>query len=83
MENSGNEPFAIDADGSVLREVTGFFREYPFLLVDEQRLAVLLCRPLSMVSNAVKTLEATGVLRRSGEDTLICMAGQMAELKSD
>jgi hypothetical protein len=83
MENYGSETFAIDADGSVLREVAGFFKEHPFLLVDEKRLAILLCRPLQMISEAVRTLEATGVLRRKGEETLICIAGQMADMKSE
>jgi len=75
MENYGKEAgFTCDAEESVLKEVAAFFEDHPFLLVDEKRLAVLLCRPLQMISQAVRALEDAGFLGRRDEETLICIA---------
>jgi hypothetical protein len=83
MGYSGSGSFAPDADGSVLREVADFFTQHPFLLVDEKRLAVLLCRPLKMICDSVRALENAGFLIRKDEGTLICMATEMAKLSSE
>lgn len=68
---------------SVEREVVGFFKDHPFLLVSESRLAALLCRPPEMVEAAVGALEETGFLARRGEETLLCVEDSMAEVKTD
>jgi hypothetical protein len=57
--------------GSVEREVIGFFRSNPFLLVSEGRLASLLCRPPEMVREAVMALEDAGLLSRRYGETLL------------
>ncbi|OFW59023.1 MAG: hypothetical protein A2W01_09800 [Candidatus Solincola sediminis] len=83
MEEFGEgAEFAVDADGSVLREVAHFFKENPFLLIDEKRLATLLCRPLQMVSQSVSTLERAGFLGRRDEETLVCIAGDLVYASS-
>ena len=61
----------IEGERSVEKEVLGFFREHPFLLVSENRLAALLCRPLDMVSEAVKAMEMKGLLARKDNQTLL------------
>jgi hypothetical protein len=68
---------------SVEREVASFFKDYPFLLVSEKRLASLLCRPLEMVEEAVVALEKTGFLTRKGEETLLCTEDYMAGVLSE
>lgn len=84
MENYGERPaLALDVSGSVQREVAGFFKEYPFLLVDEKRLAVLLCRPIEMVSEAVRLLEEAGFLARRDKETLTCISEDLAAVKSE
>ncbi|MDY6795655.1 MAG: hypothetical protein SWK76_10325 [Actinomycetota bacterium] len=72
MGNNVNEnnPGAV-GERSVEKEVLGFFREHPFLLVSESRLAALLCRPLDMVSEAVKAMEMKGLLARKDNQTLL------------
>jgi hypothetical protein len=67
-ENGSYFTEGISSSRSVQREVVGFFRTHPFLLVSESRLASLLCRPPEMVCEAVKVLEEEGLLtRRYGE----------------
>ncbi len=56
---------------AVEKEVAEFFRQHPFLLVSEDRLAVLLCRPRGMVQKAVREMERAGLLRRKDADTVI------------
>jgi hypothetical protein len=66
----------------VREEVVRFFRDHPFLLVSEGRLAVLLCRPVEMVVAAVNALEREGFLFRKGEETLLCAEGCLVEAKT-
>ena len=72
MENYCNQAIEKSTEsGSVRCEVIGFFRANPFLLVNEGRLASLLCRPREMVREAVEDLERAGLLtRRFGEALL-------------
>ena len=84
MENFGEGPaYTLEGSGTVEREVAGFFRDLPFLLVSERRLAALLCRPLGMVVEAVRVLEEEGFLTRKGEDTLVCAEGNLAEVQTE
>ena len=80
MENNGiltvRQSAACDA---VTREVIGFFKANPFLLVTEGRLAALLCRPPEMVCEAVHTLEAAGLLKRRYGDALLGVEESLAE----
>ncbi len=59
------------ASGSVRREVTALFKANPFLLVSEERLASLLCRPPAMVHEAVRALEEAGFLTREYGEALL------------
>ena len=71
MEYYGNEIDRDVANISVQKEVIGFFKSNPFLLVSETRLASLLCRPPEIVCEAVRSLEEAGLLtRRYGEALL-------------
>lgn len=65
----------------VRKEVLVFFKDHPFLLVSEERLAALLCRPLDMVAAAVRSLEHDGFLTRKDEETLLCSEDYMSEVK--
>ena len=67
------------ASGAVTKEVVGFFKENPFLLVTEGRLAALLCRPPGMVSEAVQALEEAGLLRRRYGDALLGVEENLAK----
>ena len=60
-----------EESASVQREVLGFFKDHPFLLVSEGRLASLLCRPPSMVCEAVRELERAGLLARRYDGVLL------------
>lgn len=68
---------------SVEREVIGFFKEHPYLLVSEERLAALLCRPLHMVGQAVKYMEETGLLARKDSRTLIGIGESLEKIKNE
>lgn len=84
MENSGDgSVYAFKGSGSVEKEVARFFKDHPFLLVSERRLAALLCRPLEMVTEAVRALEEEGFLARKGEDTLLCAQENRAEVRTE
>lgn len=55
----------------VKNEVLSFFEANPFLLVSEERLASMICRPRDMVCQAVRELESAGLIsRRFGEALL-------------
>jgi hypothetical protein len=82
MEDYGKLVSDSEGHESVRREVFVFFKDHPFLLVSEERLAALLCRPLDMVAAAVRSLEESGFLARKGEETLLCREDYMAEIKS-
>jgi hypothetical protein len=56
---------------SVEREVSEFFKAHPYLLVSEERLAALLCRPPHMVIQAVRSMEEAGLLTRKDNQTLL------------
>ena len=79
MEYSGNE---IDRDVavniSVQKEVIGFFKSNPFLLVSETRLASLLCRPPEIVCEAVRSLEEAGLLTRKYGEALLGVEDNLA-----
>lgn len=62
---------AAESRATVEREVADFFSGHPYLLVSEDRLAVLLCRPFDMVAEAVKAMEDAGRLARRGDDGLL------------
>jgi hypothetical protein len=83
MEDNGNTA-ACDpaASVSVRREVVGFFKANPFLLVSEGRLATLLCRPPDMVCEAVKALEEAGLLSRRYGEALLGVEDSLAKTKS-
>ena len=70
-------------DESVEREVAGFFKEHPYLLVSEERLAALLCRPPHMVTQAVKCMEEAGVLVRKDNQTLLCISESLEKIKGE
>lgn len=55
----------------VEREILDLFDGNPFLLVDEDKLSSLLCRPIQLVMAAVSLLEKEGKLRRSRQHSLI------------
>ncbi len=64
---------------SVTREVIGFFKANPFLLVSEARLATLLCRPPELVYDAVRSLEESGLLARKFGKTLLGAGDNLAK----
>ena len=68
---------------SVEREVVGFFKEHPYLLVSEERLAALLCRPPQMVSQAVKSMEEAGLLIRKDNQTLIGISESLEKTRGE
>lgn len=68
---------------SVEREVIGFFQDHPYLLVSEERLAALLCRPPQMVTQAVKHMEEAGLLARKDNQTLLGMCDSPAEIECE
>lgn len=68
----------VDAAASVEEEVAAFFRQHPYILVSEERLAVLLCRPLGLVAQAVRRMEEAGSLARKHEDTILYVEGGVA-----
>jgi hypothetical protein len=70
-------------DESVEREVAGFFEEHPYLLVSEERLAALLCRPPNMVTQAVKCMEEAGLLARKDNQTLLCIGESLEKIKGE
>jgi hypothetical protein len=82
MEYYGNE-VAHDpmVSGSVKKEVIGFFKANPFLMVSEARLASLLCRPPDMVNEAVRSLEEAGLLTRSYGEALLGVEDNLAKAK--
>jgi DNA-binding MarR family transcriptional regulator len=82
MEYYGNE-ISVDpeASGSVQKEIIGFFKDHPFLLVSESRLACLLCRPPSMVSEAVRALEEAGLLLRRNGEILLGVEDNLARVE--
>lgn len=67
---------------SVEREVACFFREHPFLLVSEGRLATLLCRPREMVTEAVLKMERAGKIVRRDRDTLLGVNDELAGIEN-
>ncbi len=75
--------FTAEGHWSVEREVIGFFKDQPFLLVSERRLASLLCRPLEMVKEAVGSLEEAGFLIRKDEETLLCTENYVVGVLTD
>jgi hypothetical protein len=82
LEGHGGETltFEVEADLRVESEVAAMFRDHPYLLVSESRLASLLCRPLEMVRGAVARLEEKGILARKDEDTILCTEDYMADM---
>jgi hypothetical protein len=70
-------------DESVEREVVGFFKEHPYLLVSEERLAALLCRPPHMVTQAVKCMEEAGLLVRKDNQTLLGICESLEKIKGE
>jgi len=66
----------------VEEEILGLFGCNPFLLVDEEMLATLLCRPPHLVKAAVGLLEREGKLKRSHQNTLVGTASLEVEAKS-
>lgn len=70
-------------DESVEREVIGFFKEHPYLLVSEERLAALLCRPPHMVTQAVKSMEEAGLLARKDNQTLLGIGDSLEKIKGE
>jgi len=82
MEYNGNR-IACDPEmsGAVRSEVIGFFKSNPFLLVSEERLASLLCRPPEMVNEAVRFLEEAGLLARSFGAALLGVEDSLANAK--
>ena len=82
MEFYGNEIAAdLEASDSVQKEIIGFFKDQPFLLVSEGRLASLLCRPPSMVREAVRALEEEGLLLRRNGETLLGVEDNLASIE--
>ncbi len=82
MELYGNEMTADpEASVSVQREIIGFFKDHPFLLVSEGRLACLLCRPPDMVCEAVRSLEEEGLLLRKDGETLLGVADNLERVE--
>ena len=84
MENHG-ESSAPGSAGreAVKREVLGFFKRNPFLLVSEERLSVMLCRPPDMVLDAVRSLEDAGLLKRRSGGTLLGVEEGLAEVEAE
>jgi len=68
---------------SVEREVIEFFKQHPYLLVSEERLAALLCRPLHMVSDAVRSMEEAGLLARKDSRTLLGVGDSLEKIKNE
>jgi len=67
------------ASASVVKEIVGFFKANPFLLVTEGRLAALLCRPPNIVCEAVQALEEAGLLARRYGDALLGVEENLAK----
>ena len=81
MEFYGNEIIVdLEASDSVQKEIVGFFKDHPFLLVSEGRLACLLCRPPGMVREAVRALEEKGLLLRKNGEVLLGVADNLARV---
>ncbi len=84
MEYYGDET-ACDVKASVSvtvkKEVAGFFKSNPYLLVSEERLASLLCRPPEIVCEAVRSLEEAGLLTRGFGETLLGVEDILARTK--
>jgi DNA-binding MarR family transcriptional regulator len=74
-----------DQKGAMMveREVVGFFKEHPYLLVSEERLAALLCRPPHMVTQAVKCMEEAGLLVRKDNQTLLGICESLEKIKGE
>ena len=82
MEYHGNAAAGhLEASGCVQREVLGFFKDHPFLLVSEGRLATLLCRPPSMVCEAVRELERAGLLARRYDGILLGVEDSLSKVR--
>jgi hypothetical protein len=67
------------AAASVKSEIIDFFRDNPFLLVSEARLASLLCRPPEMICEAVGMLLEAGLLTRRYGEALLCVDEELKE----
>jgi hypothetical protein len=76
---------AITTEGNwcVEREVVALFKDHPYLLVSDARLASLLCRPLEMVEEAVAALENAGFLARKDGETLLCTEDYILGVTAD
>lgn len=82
MEFYGNETIVdLEASGSVQKEIIGFFKDHPFLLVSEGRLACLLCRPPDMVRESVRALEEAGLLLRKDGEILLGVSDNLERVE--
>lgn len=70
-ENDTSRESGSSSHEKVKREIEEFFAANPFLMVCENRLASLLCRPPRLVEMAVRELERDGCLERRDAHTLV------------
>ncbi len=74
-EVTGAEPGALQM---IKDEIIAFFAANPFLMVSEEWLATLLCRPLLLVREAVLELTAEGRLEKDRQVLVSAVGGGMA-----